>query len=255
MVHTKVNKWLNEISQREFVHPCSTNPQVGDMIYSITRNLNPKTVVEIGAFIGYSTICLAQAMKDNGQDEGCVYSIDPFVFLKKASWLSKDIDNAYELAIENIREAGVESRVESIKGYSHDVAYNLLPKLDEIDLLFIDGKHTYKAVLSDYNLYHSKVRKGGLILFHDINPKECGWWGPRLIIDSLKRSIIGKKYEIFEMDTIDGFGLAICKKKFNGSKPLWDNFFLENMRKFLSHKLQGESFLNVIKIIKKTFIK
>lgn len=38
----------------------------------------------------------------------------------------------------------------------------------EIDLLFVDGDHTYPGVRRDYEMYGPLVRKGGLVLFHDI---------------------------------------------------------------------------------------
>jgi cephalosporin hydroxylase len=37
-----------------------------------------------------------------------------------------------------------------------------------LDVLFIDGDHTYDGVKADYQMYRSLVRKGGLIAFHDI---------------------------------------------------------------------------------------
>ena len=37
----------------------------------------------------------------------------------------------------------------------------------QVDLLFIDGDHTYQGVLCDWLLYHSLVRTGGLVAFHD----------------------------------------------------------------------------------------
>ena len=37
-----------------------------------------------------------------------------------------------------------------------------------IDLLFIDGDHTYDGVRQDYLMYSPLVRPGGLIAFHDI---------------------------------------------------------------------------------------
>jgi predicted O-methyltransferase YrrM len=37
-----------------------------------------------------------------------------------------------------------------------------------IDLLFIDGDHTYKGVKQDYEMYSPLVKKGGMIVFHDI---------------------------------------------------------------------------------------
>ena len=39
-----------------------------------------------------------------------------------------------------------------------------------VDLLFIDGDHSYEGVAADYRLYRPLVRPGGLIVFHDIVP-------------------------------------------------------------------------------------
>lgn len=41
---------------------------------------------------------------------------------------------------------------------------------NELDYLFIDGDHTYEGVKRDYDLYSPFVRKGGVIVFHDIVP-------------------------------------------------------------------------------------
>lgn len=38
---------------------------------------------------------------------------------------------------------------------------------DRIDLLFIDGGHSYNVVLSDISLWTPKVSVGGFVLFHD----------------------------------------------------------------------------------------
>jgi predicted O-methyltransferase YrrM len=45
---------------------------------------------------------------------------------------------------------------------------NLYNLVDEIDVLFIDAMHTYPSVLSDWIIYSKRVRKGGMIVFHDI---------------------------------------------------------------------------------------
>ena len=39
---------------------------------------------------------------------------------------------------------------------------------DKLDLLFIDGDHTYEGVKKDFEMYSPLVRVGGLIAFHDI---------------------------------------------------------------------------------------
>ena len=39
---------------------------------------------------------------------------------------------------------------------------------ERIDLLYIDGDHTFSSVLQDYEFYSSLIAKDGLIVFHDI---------------------------------------------------------------------------------------
>ncbi len=39
-----------------------------------------------------------------------------------------------------------------------------------VDVLFIDGDHTYEGVKKDFELYSSLVKVGGIIAFHDIYP-------------------------------------------------------------------------------------
>jgi cephalosporin hydroxylase len=55
---------------------------------------------------------------------------------------------------------------------------------EKLDLLFVDGDHTYEGVSADFRRYRSLVREGGVIAFHDIVPgyrSRFGWrtgpWG------------------------------------------------------------------------------
>jgi predicted O-methyltransferase YrrM len=68
----------------------------------------------------------------------------------------------------------------------------------KLDLLFIDGDHTYDGVRRDYEMYHSLVRPGGIIAFHDIihtHWPECQvdrFWGELAKDSSLQpRAIFG----------------------------------------------------------------
>ncbi len=38
----------------------------------------------------------------------------------------------------------------------------------KIDLLYLDGDHSFEGISKDFHLYSRLVRKGGLIIFHDI---------------------------------------------------------------------------------------
>jgi predicted O-methyltransferase YrrM len=63
-------------------------------------------------------------------------------------------------------------RIELLRGDSHsDAMRQRLESLlggRPIDLLMIDGDHTYDGVRADYELYTPLVRPGGLVVFHDI---------------------------------------------------------------------------------------
>lgn len=39
---------------------------------------------------------------------------------------------------------------------------------EKLDVLFIDGDHSYYGIVNDFNAYHQFVRDGGIIAFHDI---------------------------------------------------------------------------------------
>jgi predicted O-methyltransferase YrrM len=43
----------------------------------------------------------------------------------------------------------------------------------EIDLLYIDGDHHYKSVKRDWQIYSPLVKKGGVIIFHDVAHPNC----------------------------------------------------------------------------------
>jgi cephalosporin hydroxylase len=67
-----------------------------------------------------------------------------------------------------------------IEGDSHEK--KTLNKLKDdlqgrgIDLLFIDGDHSVEGCLEDYTMYRPLVRKGGLIVFDDVNNKPKKAW-------------------------------------------------------------------------------
>lgn len=64
-------------------------------------------------------------------------------------------------------------------GFSHEpqtIKKTFEATQGEVDLLFIDGDHKYESVLADWLVYNQRVKKGGLIAFHDTlisRPDSC----------------------------------------------------------------------------------
>jgi len=58
-----------------------------------------------------------------------------------------------------------------LKGNSQ--TYEMVDRLkeltNEIDILFIDGDHSFQGVINDFILYENLIKKGGYIVFDDYN--------------------------------------------------------------------------------------
>ena len=72
---------------------------------------------------------------------------------------------------ETTPEVAAELGCELVRGFSQQLETYLavLGRLDgrPVDLLYVDGDHTYEAVSRDWELYSPLVRAGGLVVLHD----------------------------------------------------------------------------------------
>jgi predicted O-methyltransferase YrrM len=135
----------------------------------IVRRQRPKRVLEIGTAQGgmFWLLCRLAAC------DGFLISLD----LPSDDRFSGGNQEALDLV--PLKCAG--QTVHSVLGNSHSpempVQISNILNGEFLDLLFIDGDHTYRGVRSDYQMYLPLVRPGGLIAFHDIvkTPwEECG---------------------------------------------------------------------------------
>jgi len=114
-------------------------------IFKILKHENVKLVVEIG---------LKSSMN---------YLL-PFFAKKKAKYIG--IDPVRNVKLNFFNFLLYKKYYKWVKGYSLDV----LPLLKDIDVLFIDGDHTYYTVLNELRVAKKAVRKGGHIFLHDVEP-------------------------------------------------------------------------------------
>lgn len=111
----------------------------------MSKLLPPKPVlVNIGGYWESSTISLMYDRPDM-----FAFSIDP---------------EECETGIGNVRYFGMAHRFVRILGESQTVGIHWP---FEIDAVYIDGDHSYEACKSDIELWVPKVKRGGLVFFHD----------------------------------------------------------------------------------------
>lgn len=107
------------------------------------REVAVGNVFEIGVRDGVSTAALLMGVHSRGV--GHVYSVD--INPNCAHALS---DPAWSF----------------IHGHSQEI---IKPEF-QLDVLLIDGDHSYRSVMMDYLRFSPLVKRGGLILMHDVEP-------------------------------------------------------------------------------------
>jgi predicted O-methyltransferase YrrM len=155
-------------------------------------------VVEIGAFLGKSTIAIAKAIKENGG--GFVHSIDPHEGIPYTHPQPTLPD-----FIENINRANINNIVNICLGMSSEWSDKISTGLS---MIFIDGEHTYEMVKNDYLQWEKKIMINGLIAFHDAIQA-----GPFKLISELLNS------QNYRLIFIVG-SLAVIQKKRNKQQEI-----------------------------------
>jgi predicted O-methyltransferase YrrM len=132
-----------------------------DLIKELGDN-SDKTMIEIGSFVGESTVLFAQSFKK-------VIAIDPFL----ADYDPAD-PTSYLFEFKNVKETYLDrisdhQNIETIVSTSNDALDHL--KGLKYDFVYIDGLHTYDGVKTDITNYLPLVKKGGVIGGHDYTDK------------------------------------------------------------------------------------
>ena len=175
-------------------------PEQGQFMALLVQLMGARRIIEVGTFTGYSAICMAQAMPQEGRLICC------------------DIPGDYNATAERYwREAGLSDRIEQrlAPALATLAALEAEGLAGTIDLLFIDAdKANYPAYLE-----HALrlVRQGGLILFDNT------LWSGR-VLESSGQSADTLAIQALNMALRDdpridlsllplGDGLSLCRKR------------------------------------------
>jgi predicted O-methyltransferase YrrM len=132
----------------------------GRVLSMISKLIQPKTILEIGTYTGYSALCLAEGLSSKGK----IITIDKNEELET-------LQNKY------FTKSGFRNQIEQKVGN----ALEIIPQIDEkFDLVFIDAdKSNY---VNYFHLMIDKMNSGGIILsdnvlwsgkvVEELNPKD-----------------------------------------------------------------------------------
>lgn len=168
----------------------STERETGHANYSIVRLLRPSNAIEIGCYNGASSICIAQALRDNksGGHLHCIELDEHNIMVTR----------------EHLKEAGLVDLVTLYHTNSHDES--VARRLPQCEFIFVDGDHTYEGAKRDFEVYSKKLVPRGIMLYHDTTKI--------MELRQLMQEITDAgNFDIFAVATSDGDGITLLRPR------------------------------------------
>ncbi len=136
--------------------------------FFLVESLQPRLITELGTYSGNSYFAFCQAIKDMKLPSHC-YAIDTWEGdIHVGKYKSDVFERVNRINQKEFRYFS------TLKRMTFDQA---LPDFrdESIDLLHIDGTHTYEAVKHDFESWLPKMSEEGIILLHDTRVKKRGF--------------------------------------------------------------------------------
>lgn len=147
----------------------------GRLLSLISKIKQPKKILEIGTFTGYSTLCLVEGLETSGK----IYTIDKNEELIK-------IQNKY---------FSKSKYHKNIIQYTGD-ALEIIPKINsKFDLIFLDAdKENYNKYLE---IIIPKLNKKGILISDNV------LWHGKVLIDKKNQDKVTKRIDTFNKDLVE----------------------------------------------------
>ncbi len=160
----------------------------------LIRKMRPATFVELGTHSGNSYFAFCQAMAATAPT-GRAFAVDTWVGDEHAGHYGEDIfAEVTRFNLEHFRQFSTLLRTtfDDARGYFPD---------GSVDLLHIDGMHSYDAVRGDLETWRSALSPSAVVLFHDINVRERDFGVWKLWHE------LSTQYPAFTFDHSNGLGV------------------------------------------------
>lgn len=186
-------------------------------IYDFIRNVKPKVITELGTHYGASFFSMCQAVKD-GKLNSKLCAVDTWKGDKQSGFY----DESVFIEVNKIKNRYYPKLKINLLRKTFNKAVNNF-KNNSIDILHIDGLHTYKAVKHDFDNWFNKATEEGVIILHDTHEKKDDFEVYKLW-EELK-----EKYKTLEFSHAHGLGILFKNPKpyheiFN-FQEIWQHYY------------------------------
>jgi predicted O-methyltransferase YrrM len=113
----------------------------------LSKMMQPKSILEIGTFTGYATVCLAEGLVEGG----IIHTIEVNTELE-------------EMLAQHFKSTDVDKKVRQYFGHASQIIVEI--EENNFDIVFIDADK--KNNLHYFQLIFDKVRSGGLIIIDNV---------------------------------------------------------------------------------------
>ncbi|MCC6660034.1 MAG: class I SAM-dependent methyltransferase [Phycisphaerales bacterium] len=181
--------WVNELRrlyEEPLSFPASMSPQCGLLLHSLILNMRPRVTVEVGSFIGASTLWIAGALRECPVSQ--LQTFDDFGPVAAGPWRETGFGgDRLDVVRQRVARAGLADLVSFHPGDSGTRLLGMrehLRALGGVDAAFIDGDHSIAGATRDFWAIEPVLNTGGYVMLHDTIPDQCGGHeGPRYVLD------------------------------------------------------------------------
>lgn len=165
---------------------------IGDQkaIFYLIEYFKPKNVLEVGTFVGCSTVHIGLALRDIPGAKLTTVDIRDVNDLATKPWIG---NGSKRSPLENIERINCQDKVSFVP--QNSLEYLRSYKSKKYDLIFLDGSHKATDVYHEILKSLEILNEGGIILLHDYFPKNNPLWeesqrvipGPYLAVERLRK--------------------------------------------------------------------
>lgn len=162
-----------------------TNPDYLELLYRVCLDTDVKgETIEIGCFMGRSTLALSRALEDRRMAE-VLHVLDCFAAPPEDPHLKKALQTIYkpeERFLDNMKKHGAHNITLIAADSQSEKAWDTLP--GTLRFAHIDGDHSYEGAKNDIERVLERLSKGGVVAVDDYHDRNWDW-GVKRAVDEL----------------------------------------------------------------------